>query len=295
MKPHNSLPENLKQPVQQAAAHPWIEQLARLGYAAKGVVYFVIGLLAAQVAFGYGGKTTDTNGALETIVTQPFGKFLLSIVTLGLIGYAIWRLVQTIFDPEHSGQSMGAKRIAQRLGYVFSAFAYAGLAITSVKLIIGLGGGNSNSTEDWTARFLAQPFGQWLVGLAGVIVIGVGFSYLYEAHKAKFRRRFKLQQMSSTEQIWAVRLGRFGIAARGIVFGIIGIFLIQAARLSDASQAKSLDEALDVLARQPFGVWILGLVALGLIAYSIYSMVEARYRCIANSQAQISTTKNLSH
>ncbi|HIK05224.1 MAG TPA: DUF1206 domain-containing protein [Trichormus sp. M33_DOE_039] len=276
------VPEKVKQPVRQAAVDPWVERLARLGYAAKGLVYFIVGLLAAQAAFGSGGKTTDTSGALETIVTQPFGKFLLSIVTLGLIGYALWRSVQTILDPEHSGQDMNAKRIAQRLGYGFSAIAYFGLALTSIKLIIGSSRSDSDSVEDWTIYFLNQPFGRWIVVLLGLTVIGVGISFIYQAYKGTFRRYFKLYQMSRTEQIWAMRLGRFGIAARGIVFGIIGIFMMVAAIQLDGTQARGLGGALASLAQQPFGPWILGMVALGLIAYGIYSVIEARYRHITN-------------
>jgi hypothetical protein len=280
MTRRNSPTDHLQQPIQQAASNPWFERLARSGYAAKGLVYFIVGLLAAQAAVGSGGRTTDTSGALSEIVTQPFGKFLLSIVTIGLIGYALWRLVQASLDPEHSGRDVDAKRIAQRIGYAFSGFAYIGLAFTAVKLILGRSGGNSDTTQDWTARFLSQPFGQWLVGLGGLIVIGIGLSMLYQAYKATFRRELKLQEMSHTEQTWAERLGRFGIGARGIVFGLIGIFLIQAALQSDASRAKGLGGALAALADQPFGPWLLGLVALGLIAYSIYSVVEARYRQI---------------
>jgi hypothetical protein len=283
MKRDNSPTDSIKQSITQTASHPWFERLARLGYASKGLVYFIVGFLAAQAAFTAGGKTTDTSGALSEIVNQPFGKFLLFLVTIGIIGYVLWRAVQAILDPEHQGQKMDAKRIAQRIGYAFSAFGYAGLALTAVKLIMGSGGGNGDTTQDLTAQFLAQPFGQWLVGLAGAIVIGVGFSYFLEAYKAKFRRHFKLYEMSQTEQTWATRLGRFGIAARGIVFVIIGFFLIQAARLSDASKTKGLGEVLAILAQQPFGPVILGIVSLGLIAYGIYSVIEARYRKILPS------------
>ncbi|OKH42005.1 hypothetical protein NIES2101_33540 [Calothrix sp. HK-06] len=282
MAQRNPIPEDIKQPAREVASHPWVERLARLGYAAKGLVYFTVGLLAAQAAIGSGGKTTDSSGALETIVTQPFGKFLLSIVTLGLIGYALWRLVQTILDPENSTQEMDAKRIAKRLGYAFSGIAYIGLAITAIKLIIGSGGSNSDNVKDWTVYFLSQPFGRWLVALAGLIVIGVGISYLYQAYKGKLRRYFKLEQMSRNEQTWAVRIGRFGIAARGIVFSIIGIFLTLAAIQSDGTQARGLGGTLAVLAQQPFGAWILGIVSLGLIAYGIYSIIEARYRRTSN-------------
>ncbi|MBD2007910.1 DUF1206 domain-containing protein [Microcoleus vaginatus ZQ-A3] len=283
MKRDNSPTDSIKDSIGQAASHPWFERLARLGYASKGLVYFIVGFLAAQAAFSTGGRTTDTSGALSEIVNQPFGKIMLFLVTIGIIGYALWRIVQTILDPEHQGQKMDAKRIAQRIGYALSALGYAGLALTAVKLIMGSAVSKSDSTEDLTAQILAQPFGQWLVGLAGSIVIGVGFSYFYEAYKAKFRRHFKLDEMSQTEQKWATRLGRFGIAARGIVFVIIGFFFIQAARLSDASQTKGLGEVLAILAQQPFSPVILALVPLGLIAYGIYSVIEARYRRIFRS------------
>lgn len=277
MARHN-LPGNLEQPIQQAASHPWMEKLARLGYAARGVVYFVIGLLAAQAAFGVGGKTTDSKGALQTIVTQPFGKFLLSLVTVGLIGYALWRTVETFLDPEHTHQHQGAKQIARRLGYAVSALSYFVLAATAIKLILGSGGGSNNATKDWTARFLSQPFGQWLVGLTGIIVIGLGFYELYKAYKGKFRKHLQLSMISPQQRKWAIILGQIGIAARGIVFATIGVFLTQAALTFDPNRAKGLGEALAALAAQPFGRWILGGVALGLIAYSIYSLIEARYR-----------------
>ena len=147
---------------------------------------------------------------------------------------------------------------------------------------MGSSSGNSDSVEDWTIYFLNQPFGRWLVILGGLTAIGIGVSYLYEAYKGKFRRYFKLYQMTQTEQIWAVRLGRFGIAARGIVFIIIGIFIVLAAIRLDGTQARGLGGALATLEQQPFGPWILGIVALGLIAYGIYSLIESRYRRIGN-------------
>ncbi|MBD3884068.1 DUF1206 domain-containing protein [Phormidium tenue FACHB-886] len=270
---------DLQQPARQVSAHPGFERLARLGYAAKGIVYFVVGLLAAQAAIGAGGKTTDTSGALQEIVVQPFGKFLLGLVAIGMVGYALWRAVQAILDPEHRGKP-DAKRLVQRIGYAFSAIAYSGLAVTAVKLILGSNASGGDATQDWTARVLAQPFGQWLVGLAGAIVLGVGISFLYQAYKAEFQREFMLSQMSRAEQNLAKRSGQFGIAARGVVFVIIGIFLILAALRSDASEVRGLGGALAALAQQPYGPWLLGIVALGLISYSLYSLVQARYRQI---------------
>ncbi len=233
----HDLPPAIRRSAQQTASHPAFEKLARLGYASKGIVYFVVGWLAAQAAFGVGGQTTDTSGALQAIVTQPFGKFLLSLVAIGIVGYVLWRFVQAILDPERSSQSAsqpnGAKRIVKRIGYFISAIAYSGLAITAVKLILGNGGTGGQASQDWTKFILAQPFGQWLVGLAGLIVLGVGLSHFYQAYTAKFQRHFKLDQMSSTERSWAKRLGRFGIASRGVVFSIIGLFLVLAALYLD--------------------------------------------------------------
>jgi hypothetical protein len=254
----------------------WVERLARLGYLAKGIVYAIVGVLAVQAAFGAGGQTTDTKGALSAIAAQPFGKFLLALLTVGLIGYVVWRFVQAVQDPEHKGDD--AKGWATRLGYAVSGLIYASLAFTAIGLIRGSGGGGGgNSEQDWTARLLAQPFGQWLVGLVGAFVIGLGFYQLYQAYKAKFRKQMKLQEMSPTEETWATRIGRFGLGARGVVFCIIGFFLLQAARQSDASQVRGLDGALQSLAQQPYGPWLLGIVALGLVAYGIHMAVQARY------------------
>jgi preprotein translocase subunit Sss1 len=260
----------------------WVERLGRFGYVSKGVVYGIVGLLAAQAAFGNGGKTTDTQGALQTIVNQPFGKFLLALVAIGLIGYVIWRFVQAIKDPENKGND--AKGLAVRIGYAVNGLIYASLALSAVKIVMGTGGGknSSDSTEDSTARLLSQPFGQWLVGTAGAFVIALGFYQFYQAFSGKFRKELNLTELSNTEAQWVMRIARFGLAARGIVFCITGWFLIEAARQSNAATAVGLDEVLQTLAQQPYGAWLLGIVALGLVAYAIYTIIQARYRRLVN-------------
>ena len=270
--------EATKHQAEQAArqARPWVERLARLGYGAKGVVYLVVGWLAVQAAFGLGGKKTGAEGALATIAGQPSGKLLLAVLAIGLAGYALWRLVQGIADPEHKGAD--AKGLAKRLGYALSGLAYAGLALTAVQIIRGSGGANGASTQDATARLLAQPFGQWLVAAVGAVIIAVGINTLYVAFKEKFRDKLKWSEMSPTEQTWARRIGKIGLTARAVVSGVVGTFLIQAALRSDPNEARGLDGALKVLAQQPHGRWILGAVAAGLVAFGIYSFVEARYR-----------------
>jgi len=264
-------------------AQPWFKQVARLGYAAKGILYAVVGWLVAKAAIGSSGRTTSTIGALKAIVSQPFGKVLLGSMTIGLASYVLWRAIQAIFDPEATQKSIKARRIALRIGYALSGLSYASLAMTAVELITETDIDTDYSNQDQTADFLAQPVGQWLLGLAGLWVIGVGLSYLYYAYKGRFYRNFKLHKMSSLEQAVVKGLGQIGIAARGVVFGIVGGFLVQTAVISDTREIKGLSDALFRLEQQPFGRWILSVVAVGLFAYGLYALIEARYRQIADS------------
>ena len=264
----------------EKSAGPWITILARFGFAAKGIVYITIGVLAAYAAFTTGGKTTDSRGALEEILFKPYGKYLLGAIAVGLAGYALWRFVQAIKDTENKGS--GAKGIAVRIGYAVIGVIYAGLAFSALQLVLGSGGeskGDSTSKE-WTATLLAQPYGQWLVGAIGLGFIAAAVSHFYKAYTAKFREKLMTSQMSEKAQSFALRTGQFGLAARGVVFGLIGAFLIQAALYSNAGEARGLGGALTALGQQTYGQLLLGVVALGLVAYGFYMLVLARYRRI---------------
>lgn len=261
-------------------ANQWVERLARLGYASKGTVYTIIGWLAASAALGVGGKTTNTRGALQSIVSRPFGRVLLGLVAIGLLGYALWRFVQAIMDTENNGTN--TKGIIVRISYAANGAIYTGLAMTAIEIITDdVEVDDGEQGIDWTALLLAQPFGQFLVGTVGALTIGVGFYEFYQAYTARFRQNFKLREMSDTEKILATRIGRLGLAARGVVYTIVGFFLIQAARQFNSNQAKGLEGALDSLMRQPYGPLLLGIVAVGLMAYGLYYMVQARYRQIS--------------
>lgn len=261
----------------------WIEWLARFGYAAKGVVYSLVGILAVMAAFNWGGgKTTGSKGAFQTIASQPFGSVLLFLVGMGLVGYVIWRFVQVIYSPEHNDD--GAQDIGRRAAYAVSGLIYGALAFTAFKIVFS-GGSSSSSgssgSSGQTASLLAQPFGQWLVGLAGAAAAGYGFYCIYKGIKTKFRKKLKLAEMSPTEEKWAIRIGRFGLIAKGIVSIITGYFFVQAARYSDPNKAKTTAGALEAIQEQPFGAFLMGIVALGLVAYGVHLLVQARYRRIS--------------
>lgn len=270
---------DVKREGRKAATSPEMTLLARVGYAAKGSVYLIIGGLSAKVALGDGGSTTDRNGALRAIYEQPFGKFLLVVVTIGLVGYALWSLIQAVVDPERQGTDV--KGIATRVGYGVVGLSYAALAVAAAQLVIGTGNGGKSSnttTKDWTARLLALPFGPFLVVLVGLVVIAVAFFLFYRAYKADFKKSLALGTVSSEVRQGIITLGRGGYAALGVVFGIVGVFLIVAAVRNKASAAKGLGGALHELSQQPYGHVVLGIVALGLIAYGLFSLAQARYR-----------------
>lgn len=268
-----------KRVAQDAAMSKWMSWLARLGYAIKGVVYLVIGGLAVQLAIGQGGRATDQRGAIQTIASLPFGQFLLVIVTVGLVGFALWCFIQAIFDTEGKGHD--AKGIISRIGYAIIGIGYGSLAFAAYQVVAGAGSTGKSSTtqtQDWTGRLLLYPFGVALVVILGLVVLGIAGYLLYKAYSANFQRRLNFTGVDAQLRKWLVYLGRFGYAALGVVFIIVGFFLIVAAIQHNPSKAEGLDSVLKTLAHQPFGAVLLAIVALGLIAYGVYSFVEARYR-----------------
>lgn len=259
---------------------PWFTALARLGYAAKGLVYVVIGWLAFMTAVRAGGQATDPQGAITTIYQQPFGKVLLLIIFVGFVGYALWQFARAAFNPDGEGDAK--KDTVRRIGYAVIGVSYLGFALASLRLMLqqATPKGSNASTQDWTARLLAAPGGVALVVLLGLIVLGVAVGLFYEAWKLRFERYFPLGQMNEGERKLTRYTGRYGIGSLGAIFVIIGIFLIDAALHHDPHKAQGLAGALATLAAQPFGPVLLGLVALGLVAYGVYGWVEARYRRI---------------
>jgi hypothetical protein len=194
----------------------------------------------------------------------------------------LWRFVQAVIDPERKGTE--PKGLAQRGAMLASGIAYSTLALGAARIASGsqsaAEAGSGGGTEGMTAKLMAQPFGRWLVALAGIAVIVSGLYQLAEGWKEKFRRRLNLDELPADLQHRVIQTGKLGLLSRGFVFLMIGMFLIVAAWKSDPTEARGLGGALATLAQQPYGPWLLGLVALGLLAFGIYSLVESRYRRI---------------
>ncbi len=253
-----------------------IEPIARAGYTAKGIVYGIIGVLAVQAATQAGGGSEGRRGAISAIGTQPFGQVLLGLTALGLLAYVVWRFAAAAYDPDHEGDD--AASYVRRAGFAVSGFSYLALALFAGRRALGSGGGGGDSAESWTQTLLQQPLGRWLVAAVGLIIAGVGVYQFYRAWQASFMEHYRTGEMSAQEQTWARRLGRFGLSARGVTFLLIGWFFVQAAWQSDADEAGGLAQAFDALAGQSYGPYLLGIVALGFVAYGLYCLSLARYR-----------------
>lgn len=256
---------------------PWIERMARLGYAAKALLYGTIGLLAAKGAFGLRERVTDTQGALRTVEGLSFGSVFLILIAIGFFGYAAWRLVEAVLDPERRGTDL--KGLAVRFGLAVRGLVHGALGVTALRLATGHSVGRSgNQAKEWTSRGLDVPGGELLVTAAGLAIAGYGLYQLYRAGAAKLGRQLQLGQLSEPLRGRIIGVSRFGIAARGVVFCLIGFFLARSGLRHDPAQAGGLRESLHTLARM--GHWPFLAVAFGLIAYGVYELLNARYRRI---------------
>ena len=252
-----------------------LEGLARAGYLAKGTVYLIVGLLAATAAFG-SADPQGSSGALQTLLEQPYGKFALGAVGFGLFGYACWKMVQAVKDTERKGTDLSG--LVQRTGYFLSGLAHVGLAIFCARAVASGNQASGGNAEGATATAMSQPLGQWIVGCIGLGLIAFGLFRLSIAWSQSFKKKFHLEQMSQNERDVAVKAGSFGIAARAFVFGLTGLFLVQAAMSANPSKAGTMQQVLRAVEQQ--GTWYLAVLAFGLIAYAVYQGFLARYRHI---------------
>ena len=261
----------------QAARSPWVEWLARFGMVSQGLLYGLVAVLAIGVALDQGGKTTDQHGAIETLAGQSWGKWVLVLLAIGLGGYALWRFVVAILGEkvEH-GEDVG---VGKRLIYAARGLIYAGLCWTAVSIVIDAGSsGGGNKQEKAAAVVLDWPGGVALVTAVGLGVLGYGFWNVYKGLSGRFLKDMKTEEMDEAGRRWIRRTGLVGHVARGVVFGLVGIFLVKAALEYNPDEAIGVDGALQKLASQAYGDALLGVVAAGLLAYGVFCLARARYR-----------------
>ena len=262
--------------VKRAAANPVVELLERLGYVARGALYAVMGLLALGIALGIGGgQATDLSGSLVFLIGNPLGKLVLIAFAIGLAAYSLWGFIRAIYDPLHRGSD--ASGYLARLGFVTSALSYAAIVIFALQILSGSNAASGDSTQKTIAAILTHPAGGWVTALIGVVAIVVGLGQFLEAYRAGFAQDLKGAEMSASERDVVVKLGRFGMFARGVIFLVIGWFLVQAGLHHDVGQVQGFGGAFLFLLGQPFGRVLLGIVALGFVALGLHSFACARW------------------
>ncbi|MFB2582733.1 DUF1206 domain-containing protein [Herbiconiux sp. P15] len=245
--------------------------LARVGFAASGLVHLLLGFLAIRVAFNDGGESSDQSGAMSEISKLPAGAVLLWVVVIGLFALGLWLIVQAVLGLGSSSD----KRWVRSLISVSKAIAYIALGVTALTFAQGGSTSNSDSTQQASANVLSLPGGPLLLGLVGLIAVGVGGYFIFKGVTKKFEEDLSIP--SGTKGKAVRTLGIVGYVAKGIAVVVVGILFVVAAVTVDPESATGLDGALKSLAELPFGVVILVAVGLGLIAYGIYTFARARY------------------
>jgi hypothetical protein len=260
----------------------WYAWLARTGLVAKGVSYGILGFLAIEVAIGEGGKATSRTGALATLAQHPLGKLLLIVLAIGFAAYALWRVVQAFAERADEPDAEGkAKKWGTRAGYLGRAAIYASLAYACVKILSGSHEQSQNQqAKQHTAEVFGWPAGRWIVAAVGLVIIGVGLWNLYRGVAQKFEDKWR-GGMGQAAKKWGARIGTLGHIARAVVFTLVGLFITKAAIEYDPKEAIGLDGALQKLAEQSYGSWLLGITAAGLFAYGVYCLFDAWYRDVS--------------
>lgn len=269
--------------------NPVLSTLIRIGYGARGLIYGIIGFLAIEFALGVSGSLQDQQGAIASLGHQLFGQILLVIILIGLVCYSLWGLIRAFFNPLHKGK-------LERIGFFISALAYGILILPTYNFISGAANAAQNGAQVVQLRNIVStifllPLGKWIVGFIGAIVLGVGIYQLYRGVRWNFDKQVKSYTLTS-RQIKIIKIfGRFGTLARAIVFSLVGIFLLFAAYYSNVGEVKGIDGALLVILQQPYGHWLLGITALGLIAFGSYSLLSAFLLKFKKSEITSNTKK----
>jgi hypothetical protein len=259
-----------------------IETLARLGYASKALIYAIVGSLALAAALNRGGRITDTRGALRVLLTQPLGNTLLWIVAIGLCGYALWRVLDAVFDPDGRGTSLVG--MAVRAGSLLRGGAYGTIGLEAFRLARGLRGSSSGRTSEqtrlWTARVMDHPFGDWLVALVGLGVIAYGIWEIVKTAREKTEKSVDPAALPGSVREPLINIARFGVMARAVVIVVLGLYLARAALQHDPSKAIGPREGIIELVGLFGSRWVLAVMGLGLIAYGVDQAIHARARRI---------------
>ena len=254
---------------------PWIKPLAVTGLISKGVVYCLLGILAFMAAFEISGRTDDNadkEGVLQFVQERTGGNIILALLAAGLLAYSLWRLIDGF--RESNGES---KSIGKRIRYIFSGLIYLSLAAYAFKMLLGGKDSNGNGTQGMVANLLEKPLGQWMVALVAAIIVGVGIYQAYYGISGKYKKHIRRLNVHGAKAAMLLRSGKIGYVARSIVWLLIAFLLFKAALRSNAKEAGDTGNAFYFLESSPYGSYLLGVLALGLICYGLFNFIRAKY------------------
>lgn len=276
-----SSPDSRPRDVADLAA--WERWIAHAGYVSEGVLYLLIGTFGLLATLDASRRPNGTRGVLVSLKLTAPGELLLAAVALGLASFVAWQLLIAIRDPEHRRDPDRRSRRIVRLGHLLSGALHSVIVIEAMRILFGLGGTASgeHAQKEWIARAFGVPLGRFVVGSVGV---GISIYGLYQWYRAATRDKDSRVDLTRTRirPILDV-LGIFGLLARGVMFGLIGVFLTRAAWLLSARDAVGVAGALGTLRQQPYGAWTLGSVAAGLMTYGLWQIVKEPYRRLRDS------------
>jgi type IV secretory pathway VirB2 component (pilin) len=257
----------------RASDSPAAHFLARAGLTARGVIYILVGWVAVLVALGRSSREADQQGALQMLAGKSYGLVSLWLLGIGFAAYALWRLSEAAFGV--TGEPPGAGPRLKSLG---RSVVYAGLAYLTFTVISGTDRSQSRRQQDVTATAMQHPAGRWAVGVAGLVIVICGLVLILEGARKKFLKYLRTAQMSARTRRAVKLLGMTGTIARGLVFALVGVLVIDAAVTHKAAESGGIDKALLTLRDQPFGELLTLLAALGLVIFGVYGLCEARWR-----------------
>ncbi len=256
-----------------------LEMAARVGYGARGLVYVSIGIVTLMAALDLVGDAVGSRGAVAILAEQPFGRFWLIAIGVGLWAFVLWRVLQSVFDADREGTE--PKALAMRAGQAVSGIFYGVLASAVFELLDEFptdpASDDVAENQEKAAALLTLPFGDWLLLGVGLVILGVGIGNILKGAWSDFG-----EALSCSPKVCRrlSLIARAGYVARGVAYLPLGVFVVLAGLRASAAEVTGFGAALDALERQPGGSLVLGLTACGLIAFGLFAFVEARFRRI---------------
>jgi hypothetical protein len=270
-----SLPSQARGAASRTANSTWLEHLTRGGLVGYGIIHLLFAWLILQIAFGASGADADQSGALHNLAEKPYGRTLIVVIIIGLIAMTLWQLLEAAIG--HRAER-GRHRLYERIVSAARAVFYLYFTWTGSKVLRGKKASSADTQQKASEDLMDTGGGRITVALIGIAIAAIGIGLVIYGVRQKFEKHLKTSQMSAQMRRLSLRLGVAGYAAKGTAYGIAGLLFLVAAIQYDPDKARGLDATLTVMAESGYGTWLLALTALGIAAYGLFSIVQARYR-----------------